>query len=152
MGKEARITSRRTAKLRRRAARAGKRDAHQFPFLHDGGLAHLGPVPAGFDLDGWHIMGGPGDDIEELDDRPFAEPDEALLDTSRCPIAESCAGCGGTEHLHSVTSAFSKPGGFDVACATLCHACDNGRSFLHRLGPAGLDEAFARHAAHHEAG
>ncbi|MFC9250665.1 hypothetical protein [Amycolatopsis thailandensis] len=150
MAKKPRNTSGRADKLRRRAARAGKRDARQHPHLHHGGLAHVGPVPDGLDLTGWNVM-GPDDDFDELDDAVFAGPDEALLDTSRCPVAEDCAGCGGTERLHAVTSAFSRPGGFDVACATLCRTCDNGRSFLHRLGPVGLDEAFARHTAHPKA-
>lgn len=147
MTKKNRTGGGRADKLRRRATRAGKRNSRQDPHLDGGGLAHVGPVPDGLDLTGWHLV-GPGDDFAELDDMVFAEPDEALLDTSRCPVADTCAGCGGTESLHAVTSAFSKPGGFDVACATLCRACDTGQSFLHRLGPAGLDEAFARHATH----
>uniref|UniRef100_UPI003F494DCB hypothetical protein n=1 Tax=Amycolatopsis sp. CA-293810 TaxID=3239926 RepID=UPI003F494DCB len=147
MAKKTRNTSGRADKRRRRAARAGKRDLRQHPHLHGGGLAHVGPVPDGIGLTGWHVM-GPGDDVNDLDDAVFAGPDEALLDTSRCPVAGTCAGCGGNGGLRAVTSAFSRPGGFDVACATLCRTCDDGRSFLHRLGPAGLDEAFARHATH----
>ncbi|MFE5565927.1 hypothetical protein ACFQ68_13155 [Amycolatopsis japonica] len=141
MAKETRNTSSRANKLRRRAARAGKQHARQ-----GRGYEHHGPVPDGLDLTGWHVM-GPGDDFDELD-AVFAGPDEALLDTSGCPVADTCAGCGGTEQLHAVTSAFSKPGGFDVACATLCQACDSGQSFLHQLGSVGLVEAFARHRSH----
>jgi hypothetical protein len=61
-------------------------------------------------------------------------PDEALIDTSRC--------------LATNTAAFSRPGRFDVACATLCHTC-NGRSFPHTLSHSKLNAAFARHAEHH---
>ncbi|MFD2414934.1 hypothetical protein [Amycolatopsis pigmentata] len=147
MAKKTRTGSGRADKLRRRAARADKQQARHQPAGHHEDLVYVGPIPDGLDLTGWHIM-GPGNDVDELDDAAFAGPDDALLDTSRCPVNDSCAGCSGTTGLHAVTSAFSKPGGFDVACATLCHTCDNGRSFLHRLGPARLDEAFARHAAH----
>jgi hypothetical protein len=131
----------------RRAARAGKQDARQHPereHHEQHGLVHVGLVPDGLDLTGWHVM-GPGDD---LDDAAFARPDEVLLGTGGCPVADRCADCGGTSGLHAVTAAFSKPSGFDVACATLCTACDNGESFMYRLGPAGLKRAFTRHAAH----
>jgi hypothetical protein len=146
MGKETRTRTSRADKLRRRAARTSKQHSLQHPHHHDG-LVHTEPVPAGLDLTGWHVM-GPGDNFDELDDATFAGPDDALLDTSRCPVAESCAGCGGTAGLHAVTSAFSTPGGFDVGCATLCHHCNNGTSFLHRFGFDGIETAFARHAGH----
>jgi hypothetical protein len=77
----------------------------------------------------------------------LGRPDEALLDTAGCPIADTCAGCAATAGLRAVTAAFAKPGGFDVACATLCGTCD-GRSFLHLLTAEGLDAAFSRHATH----
>ncbi|MFD2415034.1 hypothetical protein [Amycolatopsis pigmentata] len=136
MAKKTRNTSGRAAKLRRRAARAGKQRARHHRGHEHHGLVHVGPVPDGLDLVGRHVV-GPGDDFDEFDDAVFDGPDEALMDASGCPVADRCAGCGGTGGLHAVTSAFSKPGGFDVACATLCHTCDNGRSFLHRLGPPG---------------
>jgi hypothetical protein len=82
-----------------------------------------------------------------FNDADFTAPDEALLDTSGCPVADTCAGCGGTTHLHAVTSAFTKPGGYDIGCATLCRTCD-GQSFLHLLNTTALTEAFARHASH----
>lgn len=147
MAKKTRKASGRADKLRRRAARAGKRHARHELGHERHGLVHVGPVPDGLNLTGWHVM-GPGDDFDEFDDAMFAGPDDALMDRSNCPVAEECAGCGSTTGLHVVTSAFSKPGGFDVACATLCSACDNGRSFVYRLGPAGLEHAFTRHAAH----
>lgn len=143
--KKARHTGGRADKLRRRAARAGKQHPRQHPHHHEG-LVHVGPVPDNLDLTGWHVM-GPGDDFDELDDLDFVGPGDALLDTSRCPVADACAGCGGTTGLHAVTSAFSRPGGYDVACATLCHSCD-GRSFLHLLDPAALEAAFHRHTTH----
>lgn len=46
-----------------------------------------------------------------------------------------------------VAAAFTRPDGYNVACATLCHSCD-GRSFLHLLDPAALEAAFHRHATH----
>jgi hypothetical protein len=146
MGKQL-TSSGRAAKLRRRAVRVDKnrrRDtgAATGPATTDN-LVTIGPVPDGLDLTGWHTM-GPG---EDLDDAAFAGPKDALLDTSGCPVTYACAGCGGATGLHAVTSAFSRPGGFDVACATLCPTCD-GRSFLHLLDPEAFDEAFARHAAH----
>lgn len=49
--------------------------------------------------------------------------------------------------LAANTAAFSKPGGFDVACATICRTC-NGRSFLHMLDQTAMNTAFARHAEH----
>lgn len=104
------------------------------------------PVPDGLDLTGWQFL-GPDDSLNDLDDAVFAGPDDALLDTTGCPVADTCAGCGAATGLHAVTSAFSKPNGFDVACATLCHTCD-GRSFLHLLDPATLTEALVQHAAH----
>jgi hypothetical protein len=126
----------RADKSRRRAARVGKRQGHR--------PQHGSLTPGGLDLTGWHVMDPRG----HLGDAMFAGPDEALLDTGGCPVAGACAGCGTRAGLHAVTSAFSTPSGFDVACATLCHSCDNGQSFVHRLGPAGLEEGFARHAAH----
>lgn len=53
--------------------------------------------------------------------------------------------------LGANTAAFSRPGGFDVACATVCHTC-NGRSFLHMLSQSKMNAAFARHAEHAAAG
>lgn len=50
--------------------------------------------------------------------------------------------------MSPVVAAFSKPGGFDVGCATLCRSCDDGTSFLHRFGFDGIEAAFARHADH----
>ena len=148
MAKKTRNISGRADKLLRRAARAAKQHPRHDHGRQHHGLVPVGPAPDGLDLIGWDVM-GPGDDC---DDAVFAGPDGALLDTSGCPVAEACAGCGGTGNgLYAVTSAFSKPGGFDVACATLCRTCDNGRSFVHRLGPAGLDNAFARHVAHQTA-
>ncbi|MBN9747760.1 hypothetical protein DMP23_42860 [Amycolatopsis sp. A1MSW2902] len=150
MAKKPRTTAGRADKLRRRAARAAKQHdrAHGRRPGH-GGLVHFGPDidPARLDTAGWHVM-GPGDDFDDLDEAAFAGPDTALLDTGGCPVADACAGCGGTAGLHAVTSAFSKPGGFDVGCATLCHGCDDGTSFLHRFGLDGIETAFDRHADH----
>lgn len=146
MAKHQRTTSR-SAKLRRRAVRVDKsrrRDSGAATVSAGAdGLVSVGPVPDGVDLTGWHTL----DDLDDLDDDAFAGPDNALLDTSDCPITHACAGCGGSTGLHAVTAAFSRPGGFDIACATLCPTCD-GRSFLHLLDPEAFDEAFARYAHH----
>ncbi|WP_460399051.1 hypothetical protein [Actinophytocola sediminis] len=106
----------------------------------------------GLTLDGWHTVGLTDLDDADFDDVAFpGPPDDALLDTTDCPVADRCAGCGAVSGIRAVTSAFSKPGGYgagyDVGCATLCGVCD-GRSFLHLLDPAELEQAFARHAAH----
>ncbi|MGH3871429.1 MAG: hypothetical protein ACRDSR_07945 [Pseudonocardiaceae bacterium] len=99
----------------------------------------VGPVPDCLDLTGWQSM-GLGDDPDDVDDAAFTGPDDALFDTSGCPVTSGCAGCGSPTGLHAVTSAFSRPGGFSVAC--------DGRSFLHLLGPAALTEAVVQHAGH----
>lgn len=145
MAKHQRTTTGRSAKLRRRAVRADKnrrRGAGTGTAVSDG-LVSVGPVPASVDLTGWHTP----DDLDDLDDAEFAGPDDALLDISGCPVTPACAGCGAVTGLRAVTAAFSRPGGFDVACATLCPTCD-GRPFLHLLDPEAFDQAFARHADH----
>jgi hypothetical protein len=144
MAKHHRTTISRSAKLRRRAVRVDKnrrRDsgAAAVSAVSDG-LLSVRPVPDGFDLTGGHTL-------DDLDEATFAGPNDALLDTIGCPVTHACAGCGSAVGLHAVTAAFSRPGGFDVACATLCSTCD-GRSFLHLLDPEAFDEAFARHAHH----
>lgn len=149
MGKGNRSRTGRADKLRRRAARAAKRQHDRGGHRHvdlDLDLVSVSPVPAGLDLAGWHYL-GPGDDFDDVEDLDFTGPDEALLATSGCPVAETCAGCGDVSGLRPVVAAFSRPGGYDVACTTLCHACD-GRSFLQLLGPAALEAAFHRHASH----
>ncbi|MGH3568388.1 MAG: hypothetical protein ACRDRH_20635 [Pseudonocardia sp.] len=143
MGKQ-RTSNGRAAKLRRRAVRADKNRRRDSGPAAPDDLVTIGPVPDGLDLTGWHTL---DDDLDDLDDAAFTGPDDALLDTSGCPVTDSCAGCGNASGLHAVTSAFGKPGGFDVACTTLCHACD-GRSFLRLLDPEAFDEAFARHTGH----
>lgn len=95
--------------------------------------------------DGWSSFDG-------LDRDPFdlQPPPDSLLDTSECPVASRCEGCGAPEQLTAVTSAFTgKVDQWNVACATLCQRCD-GRSFLTLLGPEGLQAAMRRHA-HHKA-
>lgn len=72
---------------------------------------------------------------------------EALMDASCCPLGAVCAGCGSTEHLRVVTSALSRPGGSEVACATLCHDRD-GRSFLHLLTAEAFERAIEAQARH----
>lgn len=152
MAKKPHATGGRAAKLRRRALRAAKQRGHHPDHPCAGherdDLVRVSSIPQGMSLTGWHVMGS-DEDIDDLDDVTFAGPDDALLDTSACPVADRCAGCGATAGLHPVTAAFSKPGGFDVGCVTLCSRCD-GRSFLHLLSPAGLEEAFTRHAAHQQ--
>lgn len=83
---------------------------------------------------------------DSLEDFP-PPPDDELLDTTRCPLGSICAGCGGREGLRAVTAAFSRPDGYDVACATLCDGCD-GRSFLHLLEGGALERAFSEHSRH----
>lgn len=80
-------------------------------------------------------------------------PDPELLDTTHCPVGETCQGCGVGEGVHPVTAAFSggPQGGHLVACASLCADCD-GRSLLHLLAPDELDTAVEHHAAHVGAG
>lgn len=93
---------------------------------------------------GWPNMDSWMSDEDSVPD----PPDPSLFDTTGCPVVASCAGCGTTTgELGAVTSALSGPGGYRVACATLCASCD-GRSFLHLLGPAGLEHATAAHATH----
>lgn len=121
-----------------RAARAQKEERRAQ-------ASHDMPVP--FALPGgWQFLDDDGDDIDDI-----VFPDDALLDPSRCPVDDSCVGCGGREGLAANTAAFSKPGGFDVACATVCRTC-NGRSFLHMLSQSKMNAAFARHAEHAAAG
>lgn len=134
MGKAARARSTRVAKRRRRQQRQEKA-SRRAPFL---GLGF--EVPPGFAGGGWHH-------IDDLDDVDLTLPDEALMDASCCPLGAACAGCSSTEHLRVVTSALSRPGGFEVACATLCHDCD-GRSFLHLLTPEAFERAVEAHARH----
>ncbi len=74
-------------------------------------------------------------------------PDPALLDTTHCPVGETCQGCGADDDVRAVTTAFSGSEGYDVACASLCPDCD-GRSFLHLLAPDELGAAVEHHAAH----
>jgi hypothetical protein len=109
MAKKTRNTSGRADKLLRRAARAAK---HRPPYEHSHhhhGLTHVGPAPEGLDLTGWHVMGS-GDDFDKLDDAVFDGPDDALMDTSGCPVAETCAGCGGTSTgLHAAVSTSPAP-------------------------------------------
>lgn len=100
---------------------------------------------AGHDMPMPFALPGGWQFIDDLDDVVF--PDEALLDPSRCPVDDTCVGCGGRDGLAATTAAFSRPGGFDVACATVCHTC-NGRSFLHMLHETAMNAAFARHAGH----
>ncbi|MEU6261761.1 hypothetical protein [Saccharopolyspora shandongensis] len=123
MGKEKRVRSAgsRAAKQRRRQHR---KDQRQAP---------VEGLPGG-----WHTG---------FDDADFAMPDEQLLDTSRCPVAEVCAGCGATTGLRAVTAAFSESGGFNLAWTTLCGGCE-GSSFLHLLDASALEQAFARHTTH----
>lgn len=49
--------------------------------------------------------------------------------------------------MAATTAAFSRRGGFDVACATVCRACD-GRSFLHMLDQHAMNAVFVPHAEH----
>lgn len=87
-------------------------------------------------------------DLDFPDDLDVTAPNEALFDTTTCPVADTCTGCKARTGLHAVTAAFNRPdGGFDVACTTLCDGCD-GRSFLHLLGPTGLADAVTAHATH----
>lgn len=137
----------RAAKRQRQAARVAKQQRRSEKRHSSGcghphtGLTHVGLAPPGLDPAGWQFF-GPDDELA------FEEPAPELMDSSRCPVAESCEACGGTDRLRPVVAAFSKPGGFDVCCATLCHACDDGTSFLHRFGSDGIEAAFARHADH----
>lgn len=88
-------------------------------------------------LDGWHT-----DEDDDLDLPPL---DQRLMDTSGCPVADRCAGCGATVGLHAVTSAFTKPGDYEIGCATLCAACD-GQSFLHLLSSDQFSQPPAQHS------
>lgn len=126
MGKSQRNRTGRADKQRRRQARAQK-------------AARQGRGLSG----GWHTM----DELDDMGDFAFAPPDEALLDSSDCPVGQECAGCGGRSALRVVASGFSRAGGFDIACATLCQQCD-GRSFLRLLGAEQLEQAVAAHANH----
>lgn len=147
MGKGNHTRTGRADKLRRRASRAAKRQHEPGVHRHGGhGLVSIGPVPDGLDLAGWNYL-GPGNDFDELDDLNFAGPDDALLDPSRCPVDDTCVGCGGRGGLAATTAAFTRPGGFDVACATVCGRCD-GRSFLQLLDSNAMNAAFARHTEH----
>ena len=93
--------------------------------------------------DSWH-------DLDDSDSFDVPEmPDEALMNTSGCPVAPVCAGCGAQRDLHAVTTAFSRPEGWDVGCATLCLTCD-GQSFVALLGFDGLQQAFERHGQHRQ--
>jgi hypothetical protein len=122
----------RNAQRRRAAKRARRQTGLAWPVMPRGG-----PPPTQL-LSGWSY---------DLDDCPGA-PDESLLDTSRCPVDATCAGCGSRNDLHAATSAFTRsPDGYDVACTTLCTGCD-GRSFLHLLRGDALEQAFANHTAH----
>lgn len=96
---------------------------------------HLGPLWGG---GGWS-SGGDGFDLS-LPDLDW-EAEQA-----NCPVADHCAGCGKTEDLRVMISAFS---GGEVACATVCSGCD-GTSImrLSEIGPGGVDERVAAHSAH----
>lgn len=124
------VQQRRAAKAHRRKARQDRAAQHS--------SGELMALPNSYPF--------PGPWLDDLHDDP-GPPDEALLDTSRCPVDPVCVGCGNWEGLHAVTSAFTRPGGWDIACATLCETCD-GRSFLHLLDADALADAFTEHAAH----
>lgn len=92
-----------------------------------------------------------GDNWESLldsdDSISFDYPPEELMATDRCPVADTCAGCGARSDLRVNTAAFSRPDGWQIGCATLCADCD-GKSFLQLLGGDGLEQAFGRHEEH----
>ncbi|GAB3902518.1 hypothetical protein GCM10029964_093110 [Kibdelosporangium lantanae] len=50
-------------------------------------------------------MGGL-DSVDERDEVVFGGPDDALLDTSGCPVPETYAGRGATSAPHAVTATF----------------------------------------------
>jgi hypothetical protein len=108
MGKGQRTRTSRADKQRRRQIRKARQEAPAFG------------IPGS-----WHPMGA-GSTFNDAD---FTAPDEALLDTSGCPVADTCAGCGGTTHLHAVTSAFTNPAATtsgappSAAPATANHSC-----------------------------
>lgn len=92
-----------------------------------------------------------GDNWQSLlgqdDPGSFEYPPEELMDVTGCPVADACAGCGGRLALRACTTAFSRPDGWQVGCATMCADCD-GKSFLRLLGGDGLERAFDRHKQH----
>lgn len=92
-----------------------------------GDLSHLN------DDDGGAFFMGPG-------------PSDPVWDRSRCPVGDHCAGCGATSGLSVMVSSFG-PG--EVACATVCRACD-GRSMLHldEVGFGGLGARVRAHQRH----
>ncbi|GHE82096.1 hypothetical protein GCM10017786_11010 [Amycolatopsis deserti] len=87
------------------------------------------------------------EDADDLDNLAFDPPRESLKDHSDCPIAPCCDGCGATEDLRVATSVFSRPDGYDVACATVCPRCA-GRPFLFLLTEQQLRCAFDAHSTH----
>lgn len=119
--------------------RAGRADKQRPRQRKNNDTAQARPLPGG-----WHAM---DDDLDNLPDSAFEPPDEKLLDTSRCPVADQCASCGATTGLEAVTSAMAAPSGYEVACATLCRDCEGG-SFLHLLTHEQYEHALASHADH----
>jgi hypothetical protein len=85
-----------------------------------------------------------GLDADDLDDDNWEYPPQSAFNTSRCPLAERCAGCGATDRLRVAVSVFT---GGTSACATVCDNCD-GRSLVHLLGFEALNASTAAHAEH----
>jgi len=86
-------------------------------------------------------------DADDLDNLAFDPPRDALSDTSACPLADACDGCGAVTDLRVVASVFSGPDGFEAACATVCPRCA-GRPFLFLLTDWELQLAFDAHSTH----
>lgn len=86
-----------------------------------GGVARVRQRPA---------LPGGGHTIDDHDVLDDIVPPSVELETSSCPVADQCAGCGGQDGLGAVTAAIPNATGYDVACAPLCASCD-GRSFRH---------------------
>lgn len=85
------------------------------------------------------------------DDPMPDRPPESAFDTTHCPVGARSTGCGASEGLRPVVSTFSRPGGYDAACTTLCADCD-GRSFLDLFDHEQLHQAHRAHTQHLQAG
>lgn len=68
----------------------------------------------------------------------------SLDDTSRCPVASTCASCGGMDELAVAT--FDTHVG--VYCATVCTPCIDAARYPKPAGWSGAIEAVFAHCGH----
>lgn len=94
------------------------------------------------------LFGGGWSSLDDFDDMVFPDPPVLDWDAEKqhCPVDDHCAGCDRTDDLHVMLSVF---GADEIACVTVCPACD-GRSVMHlrEVGPANLDARVSAHQQH----